>query len=161
VHRLGYWALPGIFLGSLAVNVWTSLDTSALRSVLIAATIAIGATLQAAVAVALVRRFAGRPLVLDRDGDVLRFLAFGGPVACLVGATVGVSALIVGVLLPVSGWLFNRWTWWVGDVIGVTVFSPILLAFVAEPAMPGARGAAGLRSRWPSASSSSRSSSSG
>ena len=124
---------PGVLLGSLVVNLWTGFDsTAALRSFTVAAAIATGATLQALLGVALVRRVLGEQPVGHDERRVLLLLFLGGPVACLLNATVGTATLWSHGLLPAAFWWNNFGTWWVGDTIGVLVFTPVLLVWL-EP----------------------------
>jgi PAS domain S-box-containing protein len=129
----GVRVAPGIAIGSLCVNIGTSLDTSSTeamaRSIAVAATIAIGAALQASFGAWLIRRRIGFPTALDDERDILRFTVLAGPIACLINCSVGVTTLaIVGAVEP-SAFAFNWFTWWAGDTIGVLVFTPVALVF--------------------------------
>ncbi|HSW11979.1 MAG TPA: PAS domain S-box protein, partial [Solimonas sp.] len=128
---------PGIWLGSFLINVWTGLDTSGalplLRSLLLPGAIAVGATLQAVAGAWLIRRFVGYHNILTQEFDVVRMLALGGPLACLIAASVGVGSLWLQGFIPNDVVLFNWWTWWVGDSIGVLVFTPAMLVWTVRP----------------------------
>src|SRR5436309_1262492 len=88
----GYRVWPGILLGSFLVNIGTSFDSSTtaalLKSISLAAGIGAGAALQAVAGAFLVRLFVGFPLRLDSERTVLKFLGLGGPLSCLVNATI-------------------------------------------------------------------------
>jgi PAS domain S-box-containing protein len=130
------WGLrvaPAIAIGSLCVNIGTSLESSSAeaiaRSVAVATSIAIGAALQALLGAWLIRRRIGFPTALDDERDILRFTALAGPIACLVNCSIGVTVLaVVGAVEP-SAFAFNWFTWWAGDTIGVLVFTPVALVF--------------------------------
>ena len=128
---------PGIWLGSYLVNVWTQLDASDLETVihssLLPATIALGAATQAVAGAWLIRRFVGYSNILEQEFDVVRLLALGGPVACMISSVVGVISLWTSGLIPSDVALFNWWTWWVGDSIGVLIFTPIILIWSIRP----------------------------
>ena len=128
---------PGIWLGSFVVNLWTSWDTSPaaalLTSVAIPTSIGAGATLQALVGASLVRRWVGFPSPLTRARDIVIFLLLGGPLSCLVGATVSVTTLAVSGQIPWSLFVMTWWTWWVGDTLGVLIATPLVLSWLAEP----------------------------
>ena len=128
---------PGIWLGSFVVNLWTSWDTSPaaalLTSVAIPTSIGAGATLQALVGASLVRRSVGFPNPLTRACDIVIFLLLGGPLSCLVGATVSVTTLAVSGQIPWSLFIMTWWTWWVGDTLGVLIATPLVLSWLAEP----------------------------
>jgi two-component sensor histidine kinase/integral membrane sensor domain MASE1 len=134
---VGPRGLPGVALGSFAVNVLVGADLGDLdalaRAAPIGASIAAGAALQAGVGAALVRRFVGAPLALDTGRDVARFLVLGGPVACLVNATWGTTSLLLAGAIDGDAYAFGWWTWWVGDVIGVITIAPLVLVAFGEP----------------------------
>jgi integral membrane sensor domain MASE1 len=125
VFHWGYRVWPGIVLGSFLVNVWTSLDgTRPFEAMALPAGIAAGAALQAVVGAWLVRRFLRFPAALNDEKDIGKFLFLGGPVGCLVSATVGVGSLVLGGSVPPTGFGFSWLTWWVGDTIGVLIATP-------------------------------------
>ena len=128
---------PGVLIGSFIVNVGVSFDASSsvaiLRSVVVALLIGGGATLQAWIGAQLVRRFVGYPTPLDIERDVGVFLLLGGPVACLVNATVSVTTLFAIEAISLRNVPFSWLTWWVGDTIGVVTVAPLVMAWLAEP----------------------------
>jgi two-component sensor histidine kinase len=128
----------GVVLGSIAANVATGLSGSwfsVVRSLSVALIIGIGAALQALLGAWLIERFVGLPVPLAAKRSIGRFAVLGGPVACAVSASVGVSALIVAGLLPSADLPFSWATWWVGDSIGVVIFAPLALILLANPAV--------------------------
>ena len=133
---LGTRVWPGIVLGSFAVNVWTSLDATSLRTLAtsgtLAATIGLGAALQAVLGALLVRRFVGYPTLFLRDREVLKFLLLGGPVACLASSVWGATTLLLTGVIEPSDYVFHWWTWWVGDTIGVITVAPLVLIWLTE-----------------------------
>jgi len=120
----GNRVVPGVWLGSFLVNL------SLGGGMPVAACIGVGAALQAVVAATLVRRFVGFPTLLDTGRAVLGFLGLGGPVGCLIGATVGLMTLVAAGQIPGTNVLFSWWTWWVGDAIGVITIAPIAVILV-------------------------------
>jgi PAS domain S-box-containing protein len=135
----GYRVWPGILLGSFLINIRTSLDTTSTASILnttvLAASIGMGASLQAIVGAFLIRRFTQYPTALVEARDIIKFLLLGGPVSCLVNATWGVTSLLLGRVIQPVDYLFHWWTWWVGDAIGVITFTPLILIWAAKPAV--------------------------
>ena len=106
----------------------------------VAGAIAVGAALQASVAVGLVRRFVGRTPSLDEARDVGLFLLLTGPVACLVNATIATVALIAaGEMAAADGGLVHWATWWAADTAGTSLLAPLLLVWLARPAPGWAR----------------------
>jgi PAS domain S-box-containing protein len=135
VMLLGQRALVGIAIGSFFVNFRLDLDLSTTsmiaRSLVITGNIAAGAVLQAGVCARLECRYVDAPLKLEHPRDIVRFLALGGPVGCVVSASCGVTTLFLGGALPGPAFAFSWWTWWVGDVIGTIIFAPLVLALFA------------------------------
>jgi len=123
---------PGVFLGSLLINCdianLLSADGFTAAKLLLCLCIAGGSTLQALAGHALVARWFGLPLRLRRVSEVFRLFAVAGPLACLIAATVGVSSLHLVGTLPVAAMVPNWFSWWVGDVFGIVVFLPLVMA---------------------------------
>lgn len=140
---MGPRAATGVFAGSFAVNIGTGLDTSSLQNLLqalpVPVAIAGGATLQALIGAWLIDRLVGYRNLLTQELQVVWILALGGPLACLVNASIGVAALTLAGLIPTHNLLINWWTWWVGDSIGVLVFAPLVLIWNLKPGAPWRR----------------------
>lgn len=134
---VGPWAAVGVFIGSFAVNVGNGLDTTSLKALLqalpVPVAIGAGATVQALAGAWLIERFVGYRNLLTQELQVVWMLALGGPAACLINACVGVGSLYLAGLIPADHILFNWWTWWVGDSIGVLVFAPLVLIWSLRP----------------------------
>lgn len=132
---LGLRAAPGIFLGSLALNLWiTDLPSQGLpKSLLIAAGIAGASTLQALAGGTLIRRRVGYPTALDQGRDIFACFALGGPLACLIAPTLGASLLLGLKVIPAAAWPTTWATWWAGDALGAMAFAPIGLVALGEP----------------------------
>jgi len=134
---LGYRVWPGIVIAHFFVNVFTAYDASSpdavLKSLTLPLIIAGGGALQAVYGAALIRRYVGSMIVLQDEKEIAKFLALGGPVSCLISATIGQAALLAWGLISPSDMPFSWFTWWVGDTIGVLVVAPLLLAWLAPP----------------------------
>ncbi|NVK58171.1 MAG: response regulator [Alteromonadaceae bacterium] len=133
----GVRALPGIFLGSLVINVYIRTSNGTNDFSLVTPTIlAFCPTLQAYVGDYLVKRFIGLPFSYRTGSVIVKFLLIGAVVSTLVSASVSTvilwlqNALTTDLILPT--W-FN---WWTGDAIGVIFILPWLLALF--PRMAGA-----------------------
>lgn len=131
----GAATLPGTFVGSLLLNLWTgyaitgqlsAADTAA------AVVIALASALQAALGGSLLRRVIGYPAALDNPRDLL-FLLVLSPLFCLTSASLSLAGMwALGAVQP--GDLPSNWmTWWAGDTLGVLVALPLLLVLFAEP----------------------------
>ncbi|MBU0985867.1 MAG: PAS domain S-box protein [Proteobacteria bacterium] len=127
---------PGVFLGSFLINILTPFDAThavaKLTSLALPAGIAFGAVLQALAGAALIRRFAGFPISFDRVQDILKVMFLGGPLSCLVNATIGVASLLFAGVIQADTGLTNWWTWWIGDTIGVLVVIPMVSVWGME-----------------------------
>ncbi len=128
----GYRVLPGVFIGSFLTNVDIGQENVA-SSVLVATGIGLASTLQAAVGTFLVRRFVGFPNPLVGQRDILIFFILGGPVACLIAPTISVGIFWTTGTVFASNIAFTWWTWWVGDSIGVLIFTPLVLILFGSP----------------------------
>jgi PAS domain S-box-containing protein len=127
--------LPGIFIGSLLLNVWigyTITDHVTLLSAAAAVVIALASTLQAALGGAILRRVIGYPAPLDNPRDLVLLLVLS-PLFCLTSASLSLIGLwALGAVR--SGDLPSNWTtWWAGDTLGVLVALPLLFSLAAEP----------------------------
>jgi integral membrane sensor domain MASE1 len=140
----GRRAWPGVWVGAFLANVWDALDParagSAAAHPLAAAAIATGSTVQAVASAWLTRRYAGPAEWLATASHAFRFVAVVSAV-CLIASTAGAATLwaagLPGPAVP-TAW----WTWWLGDLVGVLVVAPAVLAF-ARPGAPVRRPAAG------------------
>lgn len=129
---LGRRAWFGIWLGSFLLNLWLaySIDMSvSISGAVVAGIIASGVWLQAMAGELLVRWRIPDVRQLCSTQDLFWLLLLGGPVACLVAATVGTIALHFGHAISPLEWLQSWGTWWVGDTIGVLVVTPLMLMF--------------------------------
>jgi PAS domain S-box-containing protein len=125
VFGLRVW--PAVFAGAFLVNILTS------SSVLAAAGIATGNTLEAVVGGALVLRCAKGRRAFERAADAFKFAALGGIAPALIAATVGVATLAATGRLTSQDagavWL----TWWLGDIGGALIVAPLLILWAGRP----------------------------
>ena len=124
---LGHRAWPGIWTGAALVNVAVE------SSVLAAAVIATGNTLEAVVGGLLVRRHAGDAGRFERPEEVIKFAALCALSAALA-ASIAMVPLVAGHALGGAEVLRNWWTWWQGDFAGMVIAAPLLLSWVARGA---------------------------
>lgn len=117
----------GAALGSFLVNAPTG------PGLVIPGVIATAVAAQALAGGWLIHRFVGYTNLLEQDLKVIPTLLLGGPLACLIASTIGVGTLWLAGRVADSALLFNWWTWWVGDVIGVLVFAPLVLIWWSGP----------------------------
>lgn len=118
---------PGIFLGSLVVNLIIT-DPVISTSILISTGIGIGSTLQALTAAYLLKRLTRVNHLLSTHRNVFIFL-FTTILSCLIASTIGIVVLYSGDMINQNA-LFQNWiTWWLGDIMGILIFVPVILSW--------------------------------
>ncbi len=129
----GLPAYPGILLGSAIVNIQIGVNATGSFSADVAAVavlIALGSSLQARVGVWLISRFVPLPLSLIRDQEIAALMIVGGVLSTLVSCSIGTSIQVAFGILSLNSALVPWLTWWVGDAVGVIVFTPIFILSV-------------------------------
>ena len=121
VLLFGWRVWPGIALGVFFY------DTINLNVPLISAMISAScACLQALCASTLLQKLKFRPS-LDRLIDVVNLVFCGAVVATQINCTLGTLRLCVTGLVDWSEYWGIRWNWYLGDTLGVLIFTPLLL----------------------------------
>ncbi len=118
----GEWLTPGIWLQSAAI--------------------AAGSTLAAWLGAAMITRFVNLERLFFSERQTLAMLLLGGPVSCLVSALIGPLTLLSNGIITPESLPFNIFAWWIGDTIGVLLFTPLILIW--SPAL----GMDWQRPRW-------------
>lgn len=114
-----YW--PGILLGALTVNL-----TAGNLALPVALGISLSNTAGPVLGALLLKQAAGLRNGFIRERDVTAFLLIG-PACMLLTASAGVFALYTGGNLP-KDLVSQAWLgWWLGDTVGILVFTPLLL----------------------------------
>lgn len=135
----GLWMLPGVFIGSLITNFFItaaiSSDTTLTISLLIGLMIATGATLQAFMGWVLIRRWVGLHNLLNEPNDIILFAFLSGPISCLVNTTWSNTGLVLLNVQSINSFAYSWLTWWIGDIMGVLIFTPVFLILFAHPRM--------------------------
>ena len=127
----GARAWPGVWLGAFLANVadyFLSRDRADLGThVTVAFAIAVGSTLQSVLAARSLNRLLPTSNPLARGKDVLGFFGITC-VACSIASTVGTATLALAGLTDAN--IFTNWlTWWVGDVTGIALITPLILTW--------------------------------
>src|SRR5512132_4259746 len=117
---LGYRAWPAIFIGAFLVNVTTA------GNVATSFAIAAGNTLEALAGAWLVNRFAGGTNVFDRPQGVFKFALAAG-ISAIISCALGVTSLALAGFADWANYGAICLTWWLGDVTGDLVFTPLVL----------------------------------
>ena len=128
----GLRAWPGIWLGSFLVNVWVSLLPAnaaiSLTSLAVAGSIGLGSTLQALLGAFLLQRWVGVAKVFESGPTILAFAAVAA-LSCILASTWGVTTLSLAGLVSPNAYADSWRTWWLGDLIGVLIMTPVLLTW--------------------------------
>jgi PAS domain S-box-containing protein len=122
----GRWVWPGIALGSFLVSLST--HTPPLAALVIAA----GNTLQALSGAWLLRR-AGFRNDLERVRDVLALVVLGAAIPPVLSAVMGIGVLHLTGMIPAQRVPSSMFSWWLGDVMGVLLVSPLVLTWLVRP----------------------------
>ncbi|WP_164887226.1 CHASE domain-containing protein [Hahella sp. KA22] len=122
---------PAIWLASFAVEL-VSQQADSFSKAILALAISIGAPLEAVIGTTLIRMHADFSPSLEKKEDVARLLILGGPVACVISATLSIGLMsslgVIHVQDAGAHWL----AWWFGDTFGVLIFAPILLLWLQK-----------------------------
>jgi signal transduction histidine kinase len=120
--------LPGVALGAFAVNVWTG------ATPLVATVLGVGNTLEAVVGAHILRKLGRYRDTFDRLRHVLVLVSLVALLSPVVSATIGVTALTLGRVVPVSDYGHTWRTWWTGDALGDLVVAPLVLSWARASA---------------------------
>src|SRR5438874_2809587 len=117
---LGYRAWLAVFVGAFLVNLTTAGD------IITSVAIASGNTLEAVAGAWLVNRFVGGKNVFDRPQGVFKF-ALAATVSAVVSPAFGVTSLALDGFADWMNYGAIWVTWWLGDVTGDLIFTPLVL----------------------------------
>lgn len=125
-----------MLLGATLLNLSIaapSLAQISLQGLPVALSIAVGSSLQCLLASWLIRRWVGFPNPLSSERSIFLLLLIGGPLTCMLSASVGSFTLLQHQLISAAQLPFSWWTWWVGDSIGVLIATPLMFILFAQP----------------------------
>lgn len=127
---LGRSTWPGITIGALVSNLlayWNSDSLPPQTIITISSFIAIGHTLEAVLGNFLIKKWIKDDYPFMHARNAFRFL-FVTLVMCAVGAGIGSLSLWANGVIWLSNSLQTGISWWVGDVVGILLFTPFILA---------------------------------
>ena len=116
---------PGVFAGAFALNFF--LSTPFMASLGIAS----GNTLEAVLATYLLTKVAGR-YPFRKVIAVIWFVLIV-VLATMVAATIGLLSLTLAGLVAVADFSLLWGTWWLGDLVGALLVTPLLLTWIRMP----------------------------
>ena len=127
----GYRATPAVFVGAFLVNLTTA------GTFVTSLGIATGNTLEGVLAAYLVTRFANGRNVFDHALDIFKFAGLAGLASTALSATIGVSILTAAGFAPPAQFGAIWLTWWLGDVAGAILITPLFVLWHREPSLRG------------------------
>lgn len=122
-------------MGALAFNAWfvnyvtPALGLTVSEIVMISSGMALAAVAQAFVGAFLFNRFVSVPNPLNRTKDVLIFIFLVTAVGCTVSASMSLGILAWSGHQPWEKLVSGGITWWLGDVMGVLLVTPLFFVF--------------------------------
>ncbi|MGR9087978.1 MAG: ATP-binding protein [Gammaproteobacteria bacterium] len=122
---------PGVFIGNFCICAYAF--GFGKETVPIYFATATGATLCALAGAYSIQRIVGFPNPLIDGDSIVSFMLLGGPLSCLIPATVGITVMYVSGIVALAEIPLNWFSWWVADTIGVAVFTPLMLILLSEP----------------------------
>lgn len=139
---------PGIWLGAflanchnlfsdeqylqLLFNLQHGVDFRPLLAVIaVACGISTGGTSEALTGAFLSQRFIGSHYLFDRGRNIFKFLGIAA-LSCMVSPTIGVTSLCLGGIVPWGIFGYSWFTWWLGDLAGMLVISPLLVTWLEK-----------------------------
>jgi diguanylate cyclase (GGDEF)-like protein len=127
VLLLGRRALPAIFVGAVLaqLTVGTALGLSFVQGV--------PDVVDALIAASAITYFCHRSTDLLHIRDTVVLLVFGAGAAAAATATMGITIVTLANNLPWSGYGISWLTWWLGDVSGIILVAPLIVAVARAP----------------------------
>ena len=131
----GYHLWPGVFLGGCMVEfIRAKLTVTTILSGLCVGT---GNTVGTVVAAYLIERFIGNHQPFNHVRDVFSFVFLAALLAPVADASISVTALCLFGEVPWSDYGAIWWTWWLSEVVGILVFTPVVVAWIQAIKTPG------------------------
>ncbi len=118
---------PGILLGALVANLVAGSPAP------VAIAIAVGNTLEAVTGLLLLTAGKGFDRQLSTTSDYFRLVLLAGCISTWVSAVIGTGSLLLSGFLSPSDYWQNLQFWWMGDALGVVLFTPLVLIWRHRP----------------------------
>jgi len=134
ILTLGYEVWPGIMIGAFTANLLVFLTNNTADTQTIAimsGCIAIGNTLEAISGWYLLKLLRSNQ-ILDKAKDFACFF-ITSLLMCTVSCTIGSATLLINKIITWTNYETVWFTWWMGDVAGIIVLTPLLLTWWKKP----------------------------
>jgi len=131
---LGRSCWPGVTIGALVANItafWSAPHISAQTILIVSTCVAIGYTLETLTGNLLVRAWIRTRYPFTHVPDTFRFL-FVTLVMSLIGAGIGSVVLKLAGVFVKADVVKTAFSWWVGNVVGILLFTPFILAVARQ-----------------------------
>ncbi|HMC53630.1 MAG TPA: MASE1 domain-containing protein [Gemmatimonadaceae bacterium] len=128
VLLLGNRVWPGIFIGGAIANILIGAPPLA------ALGIGIGTSAEALVGAFLLRRARNFSMTLETVPSIVELIVFGALLSTTISATIGVGSLFLSHSVVATQFPGAWRAWWVGDMVGILLFTPIVLVWMRRPA---------------------------
>lgn len=131
---LGRSAWPGITIGSLVANLmayWNNPALGAQTIITISSWIALGCTLETLTGNFLLKQWIKEHFPFNNTKNAFRFL-FITMIMCCMGAGINVWSLQLHKIISADELLRTSFSWWVGNVVGILLFTPFILVLAQK-----------------------------
>jgi signal transduction histidine kinase len=129
----GYRIWPATFVGAWVANATTA------GSIYTSSAIALGNTLECLLGGYLISRWSRGLRTFDTPAGVARFALIASSAATPISATVGVGSLALAGYADSAG-IPSTWvTWWLGDLAGALVITPVIVLWAKSSLRPDSR----------------------
>jgi len=131
---LGRSSWPGITIGALVSNILAYWNHQAMEQhtiIAISSFIALGQTLETITGNFLVKHWIKDCYPFRNAKNSFRFL-FVALFMCLIGASIGTLSLYFNGVVLSDALLKSGFSWWVGNVVGILLFTPFLLSLARK-----------------------------
>jgi len=127
---------PAVFIGSLINNIIGFFAGSSpftfQQIVGVSFFIGVGSVLQMLTGLKGIRLLIKSRDLLGSALNIFKFL-FVAITSCLVNSTIGSLSLAIGGIITWDAFTGIFWNWWLGDIAGVVVFTPLIWTWFKEP----------------------------
>ena len=124
---LGLRVWPGVLMGAFIANLTVGAPP------VVSLGIGTGNTLEAVTAAYLIHRTPGFTVTLESVRSALALIILGAVVSTLISSSIGVVSLYLGGLIGEAQMRATWRAWWIGDMVGVLLVTPIILVWSAPP----------------------------
>jgi len=135
IGGLRYW--PGILIGGTIAG-FMAVDVA-----WVAIMMGVADTIEPACAYMLLTRYMSFDKALDHKKDLFVLTLIANAFACALGALFGATVLLVGKVIPPDIYLMTMRRWWMGDMLGIVLITPLMLVW-SNPRRPRGLGQARL-----------------